>query len=235
MIANKDLPVLELGDSNKLELGQSVIAIGNALGLFKNTVSLGIVSGLSRAISASPDRGSKSQEMRGLIQTDAAVNVGNSVGPLVDLEGRAIGVNTAIISGAQSIGFAIPVAAARRDLDDLQKYGRIRRPLLGVRYIIADEKLQHKMKLLENYGALVVKEGPHDYAVVPESPAGKAGIQEHDVILELNGKRLDTDHCIQDYLEELNVGDVIELKVARGAKIFSVKIPLTSERRSSTF
>ncbi len=235
MISNRDIPVLELGDATKLELGQTVIAIGNALGIFKNTVSLGIVSGLSRAITAQPDPKMKSQEMRGLIQTDAAVNVGNSGGPLVDLEGKVIGINAAIISGAQNIGFAIPVNAARRDLEDIQKFGRIRRPLLGVRYVIVDEKIRHKMNLSENHGALVIKEGPHDFAVVPESPAAKAGIREHDVILEFNGKRLDNEHCIQDYLEESQVGDLITLKVARGAKTTDVKIKLTSERRTSSF
>lgn len=231
MISKKDLPSLELGDAAKLELGQSVIAIGNALGIFKNTVSLGIVSGLSRSISASPEPGAKSQELRGLIQTDAAVNVGNSGGPLVDLEGRVVGVNAAIISGAQSIGFAIPVSAAKRDLADLQQYGRIRRPLLGVRYLMVDEKLQQKMKLPEPYGALVVKEGPQDHAVVPGSPADEIGIREHDVVLEFDGKRLDAEHCIQDYLESVNVGDTIALTVWRNGKTFTALVPLTSERR----
>ncbi|MEY4731914.1 MAG: hypothetical protein RL681_860 [Candidatus Parcubacteria bacterium] len=231
MISKKDLPALELGDAAKLELGQSVIAIGNALGIFKNTVSLGIVSGLSRAISASPEPGAKSQELRGLIQTDAAVNVGNSGGPLVDLEGRVVGVNAAIISGAHSIGFAIPISAAKRDLADIQQFGRIRRPLLGVRYLMVDEKLQQKMKLPESYGALVVKEGPQDHAVVPGSPADEIGIREHDVILELNGKRLDAEHCIQDYLESVNVGDSIALTIWRNGNTFTARVPLTSERR----
>jgi S1-C subfamily serine protease len=132
----ENLPSLELGDATRLALGQSVIAIGNALGMFKNTVSLGIVSGLSRAITAQADPMAPPQELRGLIQTDAAINPGNSGGPLVDRDGRVVGINAAIISGAQSIGFAIPVNAARRDIDDIKKYGRIRRPLLGLRYVV---------------------------------------------------------------------------------------------------
>lgn len=143
-IATSHLPCLRLGDATKLQLGQSLIAIGNALGIFKNTVSLGIVSGLSRSISAQADPDAAPQEMRGLIQTDAAINPGNSGGPIVDADGYVVGVNAAIVSGAQSIGFAIPVNAARRDLDDIKKFGRIRRPLLGLRYMMIDDDFQKR-------------------------------------------------------------------------------------------
>src|SRR3989344_6595821 len=110
------LPVAKLGDSNNLELGEEVLAIGNALGLFKNTVSKGIISGLSRAIAAKPDPKEPIQELRGLIQTDAAINPGNSGGPLVNLKGEVIGINAAIVFGAQNLGFAIPINSAKRDL-----------------------------------------------------------------------------------------------------------------------
>jgi S1-C subfamily serine protease len=123
-IAADKLPCVRLGDATKLELGQSLIAIGNALGIFRNTVSVGIVSGLSRSITAQAEPNAPPQEMRGLIQTDAAINPGNSGGPIVDRDGYVVGVNAAIVSGAQSIGFAIPVNAARRDIDDIKKYGR---------------------------------------------------------------------------------------------------------------
>ena len=146
-IKTDGLPSLELGDATKLQLGQSVIAIGNALGIFRNTVSVGIVSGLSRSITAQAEPDAPPQEMRGLIQTDAAINPGNSGGPLVDAKGLVVGVNAAIVSGAQSIGFAIPVNAARRDLADIKKYGRIRRPLLGLRYMMIDDDMKEKMNL----------------------------------------------------------------------------------------
>ena len=229
-IPAKHLPCLELGDASELELGQSLIAIGNALGIFRNTVSLGIVSGLSRAITAQQDPDAPPQEMRGLIQTDAAINPGNSGGPIVDRDGRVIGVNAAIVSGAQSIGFAIPVNAAKRDLDDIRKYGRIHRPLLGVRYIMVDKDLSKKMKLSVNYGAIVMRESPHDAAVVPGSPAEKAGIREMDIVLELNGEKLDRDHPIQDFLEDLNVGDEVHLLVLRGDKHIPVKVVLTERK-----
>ena len=226
----KELPWLRLGDASKLQLGQSLIAIGNALGIFRNTVSIGIVSGLSRSISAQADPNAPPQEMRGLIQTDAAINPGNSGGPIVDRDGLVVGVNAAIVSGAQSIGFAIPVSAARRDLDDLRRYGRIRRPLLGVRYVMIDDDLKTKMKLPVNYGALVLRESEHDAATVPGSPAEKAGIKEMDIILELNGAKLDCDHPIQDFLENLNVGDEVHLLVMRKEKQFPVKMALTERK-----
>jgi S1-C subfamily serine protease len=224
------LPFLELGDTRGLELGQGVIAIGNALGMFKNTVSLGIVSGLSRAITAQMDPDMPQQEMRGLIQTDAAINPGNSGGPLVDGNGRVVGVNVAIISGAQSIGFAIPVNTAKRDIDDFKKYGRIRRPLLGLRYIMIDETLQKKMRLSLSYGALVVRESENDAAVVPSSPAAKAGIREKDIVLAMNGRRLDADHPIQDILEDLKVGDLVTFTVLRNGKEFLAKATLTERK-----
>jgi S1-C subfamily serine protease len=229
-IEQTGLPFVKLGDAVHLELGQSLIAIGNALGIFRNTVSLGIVSGLSRSITAQADPEAPPQEMRGLIQTDAAINPGNSGGPLVDSHGLVVGVNAAIISGAHSIGFAIPVNAARRDLDDILRFGRIRRPLLGVRYIMVDEDLKKKMHLPVDYGALVTRESEHDYAVVPESPADKAGIKEKDILLTFNGKRLDREHPIQDFLEDMDVGNEVELVFMRGGEQNAVKATLAERK-----
>lgn len=223
----KKLPYLKLGDTRNLELGQGVIAIGNALGIFRNTVSLGIVSGLSRAITAQSDPDAPQQEMRGLIQTDAAINPGNSGGPLVDRSGRVIGVNVAIISGAQSISFAIPVNTAKRDINDLKKYGRIRRPYLGLRYIMVDGALQKKMDLPVAYGALVVRESERDGAVIDGSPAAKAGIREKDIVLTMNGRKLDADHPIQDILENLDVGTEITFTILRNGKELTAKAVLT--------
>jgi serine protease Do len=228
--ADRQLPCVELGDASHLELGQGVVAVGNALGIFRNTVSRGIVSGLSRSIQAHADGDPAMQEMRGLIQTDAAINVGNSGGPLVDYKGRAIGINSAIVTGAQNIGFAIPINAVKRDLRDLKKYGHVRRPLLGVRYMLIDNKLQTKMNLPVAYGALVVNESSHDHGVVPGSPAFKSGILEKDIILEFNGMRVDRDHPIQDFLEDLAVGDVVELTVMRNGRKFAAQVTLMERK-----
>ena len=198
--------------------------------MFKNTVSLGIVSGLSRAITAQSDPDAPQQEMRGLIQTDAAINPGNSGGPLVDGNGRVIGVNVAIISGAQSIGFAIPVNTAKRDILDLKKYGRIRRPLLGLRYIMVDETLQKKMGSPVAYGALVIRESENDAAVIPASPAALAGIREKDIVLAMNGQKLDADHPVQDLLEDLEVGNRVTFTVLRNGKKFTTEATLTERK-----
>jgi len=225
----EDLPIVPLGDSSKLELGEPALAVGNALGLFKNTVSAGIISGLSRSIRAAIDP-IHIQELRGLIQTDAAINPGNSGGPLINLKGEAIGINTAIVFGAQNLGFAIPINAAKRDLNDLKKFGRIRRPLLGVRYLTITDDLKEKMKLPVNYGALVISQGPHASAIIKDSPAAKAGIHENDIILECNNQKITPEKTIQDFLEEMNVGDEINLKILRKGKEFNLKIRL-SERK----
>jgi serine protease Do len=221
---------LELGDATKLQLGQSVMAIGNALGIFKNTVSLGIVSGLSRAITAQADPNMPPTELRGLIQTDAAINPGNSGGPLVDRDGKVIGINAAIVSGAQSIGFAIPVNAARRDIEDIKKFGRICRPLLGLRYVMIDDKMKDRMNLSVNYGALVINEGPRDSGVITGSPAAAAGLREKDIILTLDGKKLDCDHPIQDLLEDRVVGDKLKLLVLRSGKQSTVIVTLAERK-----
>ena len=229
-IPAKNMPVVPLGDASKLELGQSVIAIGNALGLFKNTVSLGIVSGLSRSISAKEDPKAPAQELRGLIQTDAAINPGNSGGPLVSLNGMAIGINAAIVFGAQNIGFAIPINSAERDLDDIRKFGRIRRPLLGVRYITIDKTLQAKMKLPVDYGALIIKESPYDHGVIPGSPADVAGVKERDIVLACNGKTIDRDHPIQDILETMSVGETLHVRLLHNGEEHDAHIVLAERK-----
>jgi S1-C subfamily serine protease len=217
-----DLTTVALGDSNNIELGQTVMAIGNALGIFKNTVSSGIISGLSRSISAQADPYSI-QELRGLIQTDAAINPGNSGGPLVNIFGQAIGINVAVVFGAENIGFAIPINAAKRVLSDLKKYGRIRRPFLGIRYLTIDSNLKEKLKLPVDYGALIVSE---KHGVVSKSPADLAGIKEKDILLEVNGEKITTDKPMQDFLENLAVGETIKLQILRDGKKMEVKMTL---------
>ena len=226
----QDLPTAPLGNSSVLELGDDVLAIGNALGIFRNTVSRGIISGLSRSIAAKPDPKEPVQELRGLIQTDAAINPGNSGGPLVNLNGEIIGINAAIVFGAQNVGFAIPINAAKRDLDDVKKYGRVRRPLLGLRYINIDENLQEKLHLSVDHGALIGGRMPHHEGVLPNTPASVAGIKEKDIIVECDGTPLTMDKTIQDFLEEHNVGDRLKLKVIRNDKQLEITVELAERR-----
>ncbi|MCP6720176.1 MAG: trypsin-like peptidase domain-containing protein [Patescibacteria group bacterium] len=224
--APKKMKTVSLGNSENPEMGQTVLAFGNALGIFKNTVSTGIISGLSRSISAQPDPSSPAREMRGLIQTDAAINPGNSGGPLTDIFGAVIGINTAVVYGAQNIGFAIPIKAAERDLEDLKKHGVIRRPFLGLRYLTLNQDIKEKLNLPVEYGALIVKEHPLDQAIVPKGPAARAGLREKDIILEWGGQKITTEKNIQDYLEDCEVGSNAALKVLRGKRTFETKVVL---------
>src|SRR4030065_1448821 len=155
-IQGKNFPCLELADSDKVELGETVIAVGNALGEFHDTVSTGVISGLSRYITAFSGLSKQAEMLRGLIQTDAAINPGNSGGPLVNIEGKVIGINTATVMGAQNIGFAIPINYAKRDLEEVIQFGKIRRPFLGVRYIAINKDLARMHKLPSCHCALLV-------------------------------------------------------------------------------
>jgi S1-C subfamily serine protease len=216
----------EFADSRDVELGQTVLAFGNALGIFQNTVSMGIISGLSRSIVAHTDPSGPAQEMRGLIQTDAAINPGNSGGPLTDIFGRVIGINAAIVSDAENIGLAIPINAAVRDLEDLKKYGKIRRPLLGLHYIVLNNDLAEKLHLPVSYGAIVMREHPKEVAVMPKSSASNAGIKENDIILEWNGEKITSEKTISDFLETQRVGDSVGVKILRGNEEKEIAITL---------
>lgn len=211
-IEKTNLPAVKLGNSDSIEVGQTVVAIGNALGEFKNTVSTGVVSGLRRTVTASG--GGMTETLDDLIQTDAAINLGNSGGPLFNLAGEVIGINTAISQGAQNVGFALPINKAKKDLEQVKKTGKISVPFLGVRYVIIDEEIQKKNNLTVDYGALVVRgETQSDVAVTPGSPADKAGIVENDIILEMAGKKVTKDNTLAKIIQNLKVGDKVKLKI----------------------
>lgn len=226
---NNELPVLELGDSDKVKLGQTVLAIGYTLGVFQNTVSHGIVSGLARKIAAQQEAGAM-EELRGIIQTDAAVNPGNSGGPLINSQGQVIGINVAMVFGAENVGFAIPINKAKKDLEDLRKYGRIRQPFLGVRYLLLNKHIAQEMRLPLTHGALIAREHPGEIPVVKGSPADKAGLREHDVILEYGGKKVSEDHPLSEMIEASEIGQVIELKVWRDGKVMKIKVKLEERK-----
>ncbi len=211
-VQKSGLPTLTLGNSDTLQIGQTVVAIGNALGEFRNTVSVGVISGLRRTIIAAG--GGSSETIDEVIQTDAAINRGNSGGPLLNLKGEVIGINTAVAIGAENIGFSIPVNKAKKDLDQVQTKGKITYPFLGVRYVLVTKRIQEANKLPVDYGALVVRgENPEDLAVVPGSAADKAGVRENDIILEADGVKIDQDNTLARFIQKHNVGDTITLKV----------------------
>ena len=230
-INEKTLPTVRLGNSSKLEPGQTVLAIGNALGLFSNTVSKGIISGLSRKISASLGQGGQMEHLRGVLQTDVAINQGNSGGPLINLEGEVVGINTAIIYGAQNIGFSIPINWAKQDLEDIIKHGRIIKPFIGLQYVMLGKELKEKYKLPVDYGALVVRDHiPGSVAVVPDSPAAKAGILENDIITALSGDKLTEEKDLQDMIQRCAVDDEIELTVLRKNETLNLKTKLIERK-----
>jgi len=225
-IEEKNLPVVELGDSSKLKVGQNVIAIGNALGEFRNTVSTGVISGLSRSITAGGG-GIGSENLSGVIQTDASINPGNSGGPLLNIAGQVIGINTAIAQGAQNIGFAIPINEVKNSIDSVRKTGKISRPWLGVRYAIINSEIAKANNLSVDYGALVVRgDNKTDMAVIPGSPADKAGLVENDIILEINGTKITEDNPLVKLLGKYKAGDQIVLKVLDKGKQKDVKVTL---------
>ncbi len=218
-VQGKNFSFIPIGDSIKLQAGQRVIAIGNALGEFQNTVSVGVISGLRRTVVAS------GEQLRSLIQTDAAINPGNSGGPLIGLEGRVIGINTAVATGAENIGFALPAYLLKKDITDVEKYGRIVYPFLGVRYSIVNTDLQREKKLSVDYGALVAAD-QGEVAVTPGSPAEKAGIRAGDIILELSGEKVTKDAPLDKLISRHQVGETISLKILRDGKESTIQLAL---------
>lgn len=202
-----------LGDSDNLNVGQTVIAIGNALGQFQNTVSVGIISGLHRSITAGGAL-SGPEELQELIQTDAAINPGNSGGPLLDIFGRVIGINVAVAQLAENVGFALPINVAKRDITDAKEFGKIKYPYMGIRYKVTDD-------------GLVLAKGADGSAVVEQGgPADKAGLKEGDIIKEFDGVKIDSKNNLSVLLSKHRVGDKIILKIVRDGKEMTVELVL---------
>jgi len=231
-IDGKDLPTVDTGSSDSLKVGQYVLAVGNALGEFSNSVSLGIVSAKGRTISAGEQGNTGgSEDLTGLIQTDASVNPGNSGGPLVNMAGQVVGINTAIASPTGSsvgIGFSIPIDSVKTVIDNAIKNGnKIIRPYLGVTYVPVNKSVQQVNNLPVDYGAwLSAGQGATTGAIIANSPASKAGLQDNDIILEVNGDRVDQDNTLQDRLGHYAPGATVTLKIMRSGKEQEVKVTL---------
>ncbi len=224
-------PTVVLGDSDGIQVGQGAIAIGNALGQFSNTVSVGVISGLQRTISASSKTGSFSETLEGIIQTDAAINEGNSGGPLLNLNGEVIGVNVAMADGAQAIGFALPINLAKRDIDQVTKINKIIYPFLGVKYVLVDDEVKKEYKLSVDYGALILNGSDGKSAVISDSAADKAGVKVKDIILQVNGENVSQDNSLSKILQKYAPGDSITLHILRGSQEIDL-IAVLGERSS---
>ena len=215
----------KLGDSDKIRIAQSVIAIGNVLTEFKNSVTRGIISGVGRTITAS---GSNITEtIEGAIQTDASINPGNSGGPLVNLNGEVIGINTAIYRSGEALGFALPINLAKDALAKFKKFDEIKRTFLGVRYIMLNRYLSFANKLPVQEGAYVLKEIPSgEPTIIPDGPAEAAGIKPGDVILEVNGQKLSAMNSLSTAISKYDPGVQITLKVLRSGTEYTLKATL---------
>jgi serine protease Do len=225
----KDLAPVTLGDSGSLKVGQQVVAIGNALGQFQNSVTEGIISGVSRGITAGSGSGmgGSAEELSNLLQTDAAINSGNSGGPLVDLDGQVIGMNTAVAgSGAQNIGFAIPINDIKPLIDSVKTKGRIVRAYLGVRYVSLTKQVATLNNLTVTDGAWVQAAGDANPGVVGGSPADKAGVQEGDIITKINDDKIDATHSLQSLIGKYKTGDKIKLTVIRDGNTTTLEATL---------
>jgi len=220
----ESFPVISLGDSDKIQIGQTVIAIGNALGEYRNTVSVGVVSGLSRTITAVG--GGFVETLEDVIQTDAAINQGNSGGPLLNLKGEVIGINTAMVQQAQSIGFAIKINKAKRDIEQVKKSGQITYPFLGIRYVLITETIKEENNLPADYGVWIVKGESGEPAVHPNSAAEKAGLKEGDIVLEFNGEKITLENTLAEIIIKYNPDDLVTLKILRDNEEKNIQVNL---------
>ncbi len=224
-IEAEGLPVVTVGDSDAIELGQTAIAIGNTLAEFKNTVSVGVISGLSRTVTAGDD--DTTETIRGVLQTDAAVNLGNSGGPLLNLAGEVIGINTATASDAQSVGFAIPINQVKKDIASVKATGKIEVAFLGVRYRLITPEIAKKEKLPVEYGA-IVEGGKDGLAVEKNSPAQKAGIRVKDIIVAINGKKITENITPGEIITQYGVGELITITIIREGKEITTQVALAA-------
>ncbi len=223
-VEGKNFPTLSFADSSTLQVGQTAIAIGNSLGQ-KNTVSVGVISGLGRSIVAADQQGYENLDE--VVQTDAAINPGNSGGPLLDLDGNVVGINVAIVDGSQSVGFALQSNSVRGVVESVEQHGTIVRPYLGVRYVEITDESKARNKLPVNYGALVLRgDTQDDFAVVPGSPADKAGIVENDIILEVDGVTIDSEHRLTSIVNSHKIDDILNLTVLHRGDQIHVRVRL---------
>jgi serine protease Do len=206
---------VELGDSNNLKIGTSVIVIGNALGQYQNSATKGIVSGLGRHIVASDQIG-YSESLDNVIQTDAEINLGNSGGPLVDLAGKVIGVNVALDQSGSAIGFALPINDVKSAITSVLKTGKITRPYLGIHYIMITPEIVAQNNLARSTGALIIRGNNGEPGIMANSPAGYAALAEGDIIFEVNAVKVDGKNTLLSIIQKFAPGSKIGLKIQRG-------------------
>ena len=218
-----DITPAKIGDSDNIQVGDRVVAIGNALGQFQNTVTSGIISGFGRDIQASDGGGVET--LQNLFQTDAAINSGNSGGPLVNTASEVIGINVATAT-AENISFAIPINDVKPLIDTVLETGKLERPYLGVRYVPLNKEASKELGLSLEQGAYIPKSTASRPSIVANSPAEKAGLKEEDIIIEINGQKLDDKNTVVSILGRLRVGTTVDIKISRSGQEQTLKATL---------
>ena len=214
-----------LGDSKTVTVGQQVITIGNALGLYQNTVASGIVSGTGRSLTATDSTGSMAEKLSDMIQTDAAINSGNSGGPLVNAAGEVIGINTATSSSAENVGFAIPIASVKGMLSQLIESGKASRAYIGVYSSQITPDMAKQYNLPVTAGAYLYSSGTYS-AVVKGSAGERAGLRDKDIITAVNGVKIGSAGSLSTLIGEYKPGDTVQLTVIREGKEIAVNVTL---------
>jgi S1-C subfamily serine protease len=220
-----DLPTAALGSSDALEVGQLVVAIGSPLGTYSNSVTSGIVSAKGRTITTD----GSTRPLTNLIQTDAAINPGNSGGPLLDANGNVVGINTAIATNSNGIGFAIPIDVAKPIMEQAVAGEELARPYLGIQFVSITRQLADEESLPVRAGALVggrTANGEPSQGVQPNTPAAQAGIQDGDIILSVGGQAIDDGHPLDATLAGFSPGDTVTLEVLRDGERISIDVTL---------
>lgn len=220
----KTLQAANLGDSSSMQVGDMVVAIGNALGQFQNTVTNGIISGYGRNLEAGDESGGSTETLQNLFQTDAAINQGNSGGPLVNSDSQVIGINVAIAGDAQNVGFAIPINDVKGLINSVLNKGKLERPYLGVRYVSLTDDIAYQYNLDVKRGAYLAP--GNGTTIITGSPAEKAGLQEKDIITKVNDTSIDENHSLTSLLGQHQVGDKVTLTVIRDGKTITVPVTL---------
>lgn len=219
----KELKPVKLGDSAAMQVGDKVVAIGNALGQFQNTVTSGIISGYSRSVQALGEEGTES--LQNLFQTDAAINQGNSGGPLVNMNGEVIGINTAVAADSENIGFAIPINDVKSLIDSVEETGKLERPYLGVRFVSVNDDFAYEYNLPVKRGAYIAP-SRNGASVIVGSPADKAGLKEKDIIVKVNDVVIDENNSLTSVLGRFRVGETVTLTINRDGKEQTVQVKL---------
>ena len=220
-----DLTAATLGDSKTINVGQQVIAIGNALGEYQNTVTSGIISGTGRSVTASDGNGSNAETLTDMIQTDAAINSGNSGGPLVNAAGEVIGINTATSTSAENMGFAIPISSTKGMLKQLTENGKAERTYLGIYSVEITPEIAKSYDLPVTAGAYLYSSSNYS-AIVKNSPAAKAGLKDKDIITKVNGVEVGAAGSLASLIGEYKPGDTVQLTVVREGKEVAVNVTL---------